>query len=381
MRKKTLLKYFFTLTMLGIVLSPLFAEQVVGEIVYIEGRVDVFRDGRQLGRGRVDIGSFIEEYDMVETGEDGYVEIVLSNSSSGSEVRVLPGTSFYFDLDDVEGPKKTEFAMMTGSMAFRVKKLSGNEEYRVRTESVAMGVRGTNFQVTVAPEGSVLTVCDEGAVECTTEEGEQALSKPGQVVEKSSEEAMQTEQVDPAELEDYRRNWLESREEVFKRGAHIFIKAYGARYVKLRPRFLQAYSELRRVESLLREVERQQGSGNLGRLFQIKTKVSPAVVKMRSILPLFENAFFRLTVLAEYHEMGYGEGMIDSSTSSTEFFGQFNNFSYEMRQRLSHTYYLLRLFQKLHGLTGGGPSFMDAPFGGGGMPESNMPEGFGGSPF
>jgi hypothetical protein len=80
--------------------------------------------------------------------------------------------------------------------------------------------------------------------------------------------------------------------------------------------------------------------------------------------------------------MGYGQGMIDSSTSTDEFFARFDSLELEMKQRLSHTYYMLRLYQKLHALTGGGPSIMDSPFdGGGGMPKSNLPEGFGGSPF
>jgi len=53
-----------------------------------------------------------------------------------------------------------------------------------------------------------------------------------------------------------------------------------------------------------------------------------------------------------------------------------------MKRRLSETYYLLRLFQQLHELTGGGPSIMDSPFGDeGGMPQGNLPEGFGSSPF
>lgn len=358
------------------------ANEIVGEIVYLEGTVDVFRDGTRLDWRSVDVGEYIEEFDMVQTGDDGFIEIVLTASGGGTTVQVKPGSSFYFDLDDVEGPKKTEFAVMAGSMAFRVKKLSGNEAFQVRTESVAMGVRGTNFEVTVAPEGSILTTCDEGMVECTTEDGGRAYSKPGRVVEKITDQDLETATVDPAELETYRNEWVSIREDVFKRGAHVFIKGYGARYTQVRPRFLQAYSDLRAVEGDLRQVERMSGPANRGALFQIKGRVSPAVVKMRSILPMFENTFFRLEKLSEYHEMGYGRGMISSSTSTDDFFRQFNSLEYEMKQRLSHTYYLLKLYQKLHELTGGGPSFMDSPFdGGGGMPQGNLPEGFGSSPF
>ena len=372
------------------------AEEAVGEIVYIEGAVEVFRDGEKLPVRMVDIGSYVEEFDMFQTGDDGYAEISLIQSG-GTVVTVQPGTSFYFDLNDVEGPRKTEFAVMAGSMSFRVKKLTGNEAFQVRTESVAMGVRGTNFQITIAPEGSVLCTCDEGLVECSTEGGEQLFSKPGQVVQKISERPLELTEVSPSQLDDFSDEWSSIREDVFKRGANIFIKGYGRRYIQMRPMYMQAYNGLKKVEPLLRSVEGMDETGSLGTLFRIKQEVSPAVVKIRSILPLFEHTFFRLVKLSEYHQMGYGRGMIDSSTSTEEFFAQFDGLEFEMKQRLSETYYLLRLFQKLHGLTGGGPSIFDSPFEDGGtmpsgnvpggnapgdsFPESNLPEGFGQSPF
>src|SRR6056297_3028712 len=357
--KKFYIRSFTVLLLMICALVPAFSEEVSGEIVYIEGNVEVYRDGSKLDWRTVDIGTYLQQYDMVETGEDGLVEILLSQSGGGSTVTVEPETSFYFEVEAVEGPQKTSFAVMAGSMAFRVKKMTGNEAFQVRTESVAMGVRGTNFQVTVAAEGSILTTCDEGMVECTTEEGEREYSQPGQVVEKITDKDLDFVEVDPRELEAYRNEWVSLREDVFKRGAHIFIKGYGERYTKVRPRFLQAYSDLRSVESGLRQVEHMGGTGNRGTLFKLKGDVSPAVVRMRSILPMFENVFFRLEKLSEYHEMGYGRGMVNSTTSTDDFFRQFNSLEYEMKQRLSHTYYLLRLYQKLHELTGGGPSFMD----------------------
>lgn len=363
-------------------IAPLAANDVVGEIVYLEGTIDIFRDGNKLDWRDVDIGAVVEEFDMVETGADGYVEIALSNRRGGNSVIVHPDTSFYFDVEEVKGESKTEFAVMTGAMAFRVKKLSGNEAFTVRTESVAMGVRGTQFKVTIAPEGSVLTTCDEGAVECSTEEGGLSMAKPGQVVQKISERELAAERVSPDRLDAFQREWFSAREDVFKSGAATFIKGYGARYIDLQPKFLEAYANLRSVEPQLRRLEGINDSGSMGTFFQIKGQVSSAVVKMRSILPLFENTFFRLEQLSGYHAQGYGRGMIDSNTSTGEFFAGFDSQSYEMKQRLSHSYYLLRLYQKLHELTGGGPSFMDAPFdGGSGMPQGNLPEGFGGSPF
>ena len=380
--KKIYIRSFTVLLLMVCAFVPAFSEEVSGEIVYIEGNVEVYRDGSKLDWRAVDIGTYLQQYDMVETGEDGLVEILLSQSGGGTNVTVEPETSFYFEVEAVEGPQKTSFAVMTGAMSFRVKKLSGNEAFQVRTESVAMGVRGTEFRVSTAPEGSVLCTTNEGLVECTTDEKELALAKPGQVVEKVTKQKLSTSQVAVEQLENYQSSWMQEREEVFKRGAHTFIKGYGLQYLKVRPRFMQAYSALKRVEPKLRQVESGGGMGNTGQLFRLKSEVSSAVVKMRSIMPMFEHLFFRLQRLSDYHALGYGQGMISRNTGTPEFFSNFNDMELQMKQRLSETYYLLRLFQQLHELTGGGPSIMDSPFGDeGGMPQGNLPEGFGDSPF
>ena len=51
----------------------------VGEIVYLEGIVDVKRGGELLDWTTVDIGTPIERYDLIETGDDGFAEIELDS--------------------------------------------------------------------------------------------------------------------------------------------------------------------------------------------------------------------------------------------------------------------------------------------------------------
>ncbi|MFP4179262.1 MAG: FecR domain-containing protein [Spirochaetaceae bacterium] len=337
-----------------------------GEIVYMEGEVDILRDGTRVPSHRVDAGFIIEEFDMVETGSGGYVEFVLTSSyGGGASVTVNPNTSFYFEGVEGKKRKETEFSTMAGSMAYKVKKLSGNEAFRVRTESAVMGVRGTDFDVTISPEGSVLVACEEGRVAVTDEkEGASYYSEPGQVVEKLTEQGVQSRRVSASELESFRESWIESREEVFKRGAPTFIKSYGRRYLQYLPKFEEVYKELETHRSKLKRFEGEGVPGSLGDVFRTKSDASPAVVKMRSILPVFEHVFFRLQTLERYHSQGIGKGMIDSKTSSERFFRSFRNESSKVKEMLSETYYLLRLYQKAHEASGGGPSILDDPFGG-----------------
>ena len=55
--------------------------------------------------------------------------------------------------------------------------------------------------------------------------------------------------------------------------------------------------------------------------------------------------------------------MIDSRTSTEKFFRSYRSESGRIKRNLSETYYLLRLYQKLHEASGGGPSILDDPFG------------------
>jgi hypothetical protein len=358
--------------------AGIFAAPPAGEIVYLEGRVDILRDGRKIDAYQVDIGFLIEEFDMVETGSDGFVEFALTSSyGGGATVTVQPGTSFYFEGVESDDRKETQFAAMAGSMGYRVKKLSGNEAFRVRTESAVMGVRGTEFDVTISPEGSVLVACGEGLVEVADEkEGGSYVSQPGQVVEQLTEQGLQPRRVSPSELEAFRTEWVSLREEVFKRGAPTFIKSYAQRYLSYLPKFEEAYAELESNRDALKRFEGGGSGGSLGSVFQAKRKVSPAVVKMRSILPMFEHVFFRLQTLERYHAQGVGRGMINSRTSSERFFTSYSREAQQIKRRISETYFLLRLYQNLHEESGGGPSLMDDPFGdgegfgGGSMPKS-----------
>mgnify|MGYP006295755711 CR=1 FL=1 len=368
----------FVLLLFLSVVSAGFSAPPAAEIVYMEGTVDVYRDGTKIEAGRVDIGFIVEEFDMVETGVNGFVEMALSSGyGGGAVVQVEPDTSFYFGGIETEERRETEFSTMAGCMAYKVKKLSGNEAFRVRTESAVMGVRGTLFDVTISPEGSVLVTCEEGRVAVTDEEERSSYySEPGQVVEKLTEQGVETRRVDPSQLEDYRSDWEKTRLEVFKRGAPTFIKSYGRRYMRYLPKFEEAYGELERHRRTLERFEGGEGA-SLGTAFKAKSEVSPAVVRMRSILPMFEHVFFRLQTLERYHSQGIGQGMIDSRTSSERFFRNYRSESRRVKRQLSETYYLLRLYQKLHQATGGGgPSLLDDPFGegegfgGGGMPDS-----------
>lgn len=367
-------RMLFLMSLLTILACGLVADELGGEIVYLDGTVDVYRDGKQLDWRDVDIGFFVEPYDTIETGDDGIVEIdVRSAAGTGAMIKVRPGTSFYLTEEAVSGKKKSSFTMMKGSLAFRVQKLSGNEAFNVRTESAVMGVRGTAFSVESSPEGSILVLCDEGAVECSDPQGRSSMAQPGSVVEKVPETGLASFEVKADELELYRSYWLSKRLDIFKNGASTFIQGYMRQYRRLEPRFQQAYEDLSAQRGNLERYGKEGSSVSSSSLFQAKRTVSPAIIRMRSIVPLFEQVFARLEVLEEYHSQGIGSTQVNG-ISSQRFFSSFQQDSEQIKAQLADVRYLFKLFSLIDRASGGGASgLLGSPMSGSGSFGSGPP--------
>lgn len=364
-----------------------FAAEPLGRIVFIEGIVDLQRDGEILELWDSDIGIEVYNYDLIETGYDGLIEIeVTSHKTRGTIIKVDNDTAFYFDSARMSGSSKTNVNMMAGSLAFKVQKLTGNDELNVRTESTIMGVRGTEFKVQRAPEGSVLVTCVEGKVACEDDRNMERYAMPGSIVEKRSGSSLSRVDIDVGDENLYGAYWTGKREEIFRSGADTFVKGYSAQYGNYLPRFLEAYDNLLAVKSQLEAygLEENQGSGGFSsKMITVKADTSDEMIMMRSILPLFEHSFYAVQVLEKYHQQGIGRTMIDDNYSSDEFFNDFSRRKLEIKNKLADVRYCIKLYINIsRAATPGGmdsPSFFDDmmmgpnPLGSGSMPQGNVP--------
>jgi hypothetical protein len=345
-----------------------------GEMVYVEGYVDVHRDGKVMDWRNVDIGLILEQYDLVETGDDGYAEIeVDSPSSRGNMVRVFEDTAFYFDFDDSGGKERTKFEVLTGSLSLKVQRLTGTGDVVVKTESAVMGVRGTEFTVTAAPEGSVLISCKEGSVSCTTEGGEEKFSKPGTVVEQPRDGGLREISVELGELDAYRRDWFDQKIESFIPSAGIVVKGFARQYKDLTDRFNSAYNELMQHSGIFNRWERDLKQGkSMGSAVKDKIEVSPAVFRMRSIIFMYERLYYRIKSLKEiYKEYNIPSSRLWSGYSTTDLFREFERNQKNIAWKLAQTRYIFKLYGKMTstispggGFPGGNDPFGDSdPFG------------------
>lgn len=338
------------------------AQSFSGRVVYSEGSAELYRAGERLDQGQLNPGTAIEARDLVVTQANGLVQIELTYpGGDAAMVTVQPESSFTFEVDDANGGE-VEASVQYGSTAFQVDRSSRDDRFRVRTRTAAMGVRGTEFSVDIAVDGSVLVACSVGSVAVSGDESREYRAEPGSVVEAIADGELRSESVAVDALDTFRTEWSDVREGIFRRGAPAFIRGYARRYLQLEPQFREAHRALAEQRRLLENST--SGESSLGSSMRAQTEASPAAMEMRALLPRFEEVFSQLVVLSRYHADGVGRGSITDDLSSSEFFRQFNSALIPHRSRLSDTYYLLRLFSELQASSGPG-----------GMPESSFPGG------
>jgi len=154
--KKALLLFCFSVA----VLASGFA--VPNDVVYSEGEATV-----RYKQGDVDpvyVGDVYDIGDTVTTGFDGFVEL----DQAGIVVKINPDTVFALQEKEETGKKTGVFSLVLGSIKYRFDRILGKEPF-VQTGSCVAGVRGTEFSVFAAADGSSLIVVDSGQVEVEAE--------------------------------------------------------------------------------------------------------------------------------------------------------------------------------------------------------------------
>jgi hypothetical protein len=120
----------------------------VGQIKVAKGRVIVERKGQELA---AQVGMPLETADVVKTGPDGAVGITMRDNSllSAGPNSIVSLERFEFDATTSEG--RLDAHLRRGTLAVvsgRIAKKSP-QAMTVRTPSAVLGVRGTEFVVSV----------------------------------------------------------------------------------------------------------------------------------------------------------------------------------------------------------------------------------------
>ena len=339
------------LCLILMVTSTAFAEQV-GEVVFIDGRVEVLRNEQSLTEAELNVGAPIENLDRIRTGEDGQVTITVTAANGApAEIRVAPRTTFYVEIEQVERRSTTTLGLMTGSLGLKVQRLSGNRELAVRTETTTMGVRGTTFDVETSPAGDVLVSTQEGSVVCSDEDkGDEFVAEPGQVVERrTDDDTFRSIPVAVSSLEQFRRDWITERIEVFRGNALRATRSYALRYERLINEFNDAYDDLMSNRELLSKWAREDREARTGSRLEIlreKRAVVGALFRLRRTLFVLERVYFRLAELEGYYGEGLGRGDLRQGLSAAQFWARFAADRRELGAKMARVRYVVKMYAK-----------------------------------
>lgn len=137
-------------------IAPILAAQDA-DVVYLEGRPEL-RAGS--ARRTLDFGDMVRPGDLVVTGRRDYVEL---DHAGAANIRISPDTIFTLREIEVDGRRETVLTNTVGSVRYRMATLAGREQ-RVATGTVVAGVRGTEFTVFAASDGTSLFGVDTGLI-------------------------------------------------------------------------------------------------------------------------------------------------------------------------------------------------------------------------
>ncbi len=361
-------RLFSAVTLLLVTTFIISAESATGIISYLEGSVQVSRNGRYLSPGNVDIGLKIEASDTIETGSDGYVEVEMNAPSAGSVVKVRSDSSFYFESSPQGASRReTIFQMLRGSLSLKVGRLSSRESYKVQSDSAVMAVRGTEFNVDMSTDRSVLVTVPEGRVE--SKSGRTTImAQPGTVAAVDNNAQISSIRIAPEDINLYRQYWQGLRLDALKINAKLSIQQFSRQWDQQLPRLEAAMAELRTQQVLISLWEQIiQGTSPVpptADIIRAKRALSPGMLELRAILPVSERTFNTLLGLEKAYRQGFAEGPFQSGNyrDAADFYRSFGRDKDDVRNMLARARYLMRVYKALDGSAGGG------------MPSSNAPD-------
>lgn len=134
-------------------------KELTGLVTFITGEARV-RNGDAWTA--LDIGKEVALDSVVSTGPDGTCEIQFAEFGS---VQLTPSTTLVVrHLVADETHTSSELELTTGKVICKVRKLSGDDQFRVRTREMVCGVRGTCFLVSASENTPTKVAVQEGSV-------------------------------------------------------------------------------------------------------------------------------------------------------------------------------------------------------------------------
>ena len=296
MKKNIFQIILFSITLLILTVFPA-ASEIRAEIVDLDGSLSISRNGEFLNEDEIDYGTEIFSYDIIQTGSDGYIEILVETPVSQEVyVRILEDSTLFMEHAIKKQSPQTTLNLHRGAIQTRAAALISGSQLNIKTDSSVMGVRGTVFSVITAPDTSLLVTCREGRVQCSTD-GSDEYIQPGSIYEKDTSNTTYVKNLDPGSIDAYIRDWQKARLDALLINGAVSLEYYSDRYLQSAPGFLETYAELSSKRDIFQKWERiikENESVTMGEATRDKISLSNGIIRLRSRLPMMEHIFYTL---------------------------------------------------------------------------------------
>ena len=343
--------HFFIAFMLSLAMAvhPAFSAESssVGIVQELLGTVSVLRNGEPLGS--FDIGDSVENFDLIKTGKDGslVVALVRGTGMAGTLI-VKPNSVFTVKTAVLDGTPSTEGELLGGSVGFKLRKISGDPQWQVRSGGTVMGIRGTDFDVSVSVNDSLLVACSDGRVECAGEDGDTQEAVPGQAVEGKAGERLRRVGVAVSSLKDFQDRWYAEEISAFRASPVQVLDQYARTYLRYRDSFRSAHAKLA-ASPVFTEWKYEFGRGvrpsaNNVQTMKQKSALVPTLMAIRRVLFLFERVYYRLDEVQSYLDAGALSARLSSGMTVRDFLRAFGTEKTELERKTAEYRFALRLF-------------------------------------
>ncbi len=134
-------------------------EKLEGIITYYSGNVSVYEEGEWYD---IEIGDFVTEKNILKVESDSFCEVQFGNTAV---VKMQENSEIDLAKVSLEpGSAEVSLDMKLGSVICKVQKLTGNETFKVKTQTAVCGVRGTEFSVSASKGEETVLAVKKGAV-------------------------------------------------------------------------------------------------------------------------------------------------------------------------------------------------------------------------
>ena len=159
---------------------------------------------------KIEIGSILFEGKSAMVGKGGSLTLLLSNGTlvtMESETKMKiglfeqePFNSANLKVSDLEGEpsnSKVEIDLEFGALVVKTKKLKSNSSFAINSEAGTAGVRGTEFQLSQAPDSGIQLDVTESTVAFTPPGGQPVPVSQGQGLDVSASGVVSSRPVNP----------------------------------------------------------------------------------------------------------------------------------------------------------------------------------------